>query len=146
VFHHQREAAIRSGRERNRQPESRFHRTHTFGLENSLSSTPHVTLHGCGRSAPGFIDSDVRVYGTEGLIRTCVWGKRLEMARGGEKELTPVPVPESLGTWQQFLAVRDGRLENPCPPEIGLRMARLWDAIRASAAQGGCPVTVGACS
>ena len=102
-----------------------------------LASGAMVTLHGCGRSAPGFIDSDVRVYGTEGLIRTCVWGRRLEMARGGETELTPVEVPESLGTWQQFLAVRDGRLENPCPPEVGLRMARLWDAITESSAQGG---------
>ncbi|MCY4526329.1 MAG: Gfo/Idh/MocA family oxidoreductase [Anaerolineaceae bacterium] len=102
-----------------------------------LASGVLVTLHGCGRSAPGFIDSDVRVYGTEGLIRTCVWGKRLEMARGNEQELKPVPVPQSLGTWQQFLAVRDGRLENPCPPEVGLRMARLWDAITESSAQGG---------
>ncbi len=102
-----------------------------------LASGVLVTLHGCGRSAPGFIDSDVRVYGTEGLIRTCVWGKRLEMARGNEQELKAVPVPQSLGTWQQFLAVRDGRMENPCPPEVGLRMARLWDAITESSAQGG---------
>jgi hypothetical protein len=33
--------------------------------------------------------------------------------------------------------VRNGALANPCPPEIGLRMARLWDAIRQSAAQDG---------
>ena len=102
-----------------------------------LASGALVTLHGCGRSAPGFIDSDVRVYGTQGLIRTCVWGRRLEMALAGETELSPVEVPESLGTWQQFLAVQDGSLANPCPPEVGLRMARLWDAITKSSAQGG---------
>jgi len=34
-------------------------------------------------------------------------------------------------------------MENPCPPEVGLRMARLWDAIRASAAKGGVPVRCG---
>lgn len=107
-----------------------------------LASGALVTLHGCGRSAPGFIDSDVRIYGTKGLIRTCIWGRRLEMARAGETELTPVPVPESLGTWQQFLAVRDGRLANPCPPEVGLRMARLWDAITESSARGGALVTL----
>ena len=106
-----------------------------------LASGALVTLHGCGRSAPGLIDSDVRVYGTEGLLRTCIWGRRLEMARAGEKELSPVPVPESLGTWQQFLAVRAGRLANPCPPEVGLRMARLWDAISESSARGGALVT-----
>jgi len=33
--------------------------------------------------------------------------------------------------------VRRGELPNPCPPEVGLRMARLWDAIRASAARDG---------
>ena len=37
--------------------------------------------------------------------------------------------------WHQFLDVRAGREPNPSPPEIGLRMARLWDAIRESSAQ-----------
>jgi hypothetical protein len=45
-----------------------------------------------------------------------------------------------LGVWEQFLAVRAGQIPNPCPPEVGLRMARLWDAIKASAAQNGVPV------
>lgn len=107
-----------------------------------LASGALVTLHGCGRSAPGLIESDVRIYGTEGLIRTCVWGKHLAMARAGESEFKPVAVPESLGTWQQFLAVREGRLANPCPPEVGLRMARLWDAISESSARGGALVTL----
>jgi len=44
--------------------------------------------------------------------------------------------------WEQFLAVRAGKQENPCPPEVGLRMARLWDAIQASAARGGASVRV----
>jgi len=48
-----------------------------------------------------------------------------------------VPVPPSLGVWEQFLAVRDGRLPNPAPPSVGLRMARLYDAIKASAAMNG---------
>jgi hypothetical protein len=61
----------------------------------------------------------------------------------GEREkLSPVEVPPSLGVWEQFLAVREGRIDNPCPPEVGLRMARLWDAIQASAADGGRPVSM----
>ena len=52
----------------------------------------------------------------------------------------PIPVPPSRGVWEQFLAVRSGRIPNPSPPEIGLRMAKLWDAIRASAANYGLPV------
>ena len=89
------------------------------------------------------IGSDVRVLCEKGMLQTGVWGERLLIQQTDDEELTPVELPESLGTWQQFLRVRSGEMENPCPPEIGLRMARLWDAIRASAAQGGKPVAVG---
>ena len=41
------------------------------------------------------------------------------------------------------MAVRSGEIPNPSPPEVGLRMARLWDAIQASAAQDGKRVDVG---
>ena len=32
-------------------------------------------------------------------------------------------LPPSLGVWEQFLAVRSGSIPNPCPPEVGLRIA-----------------------
>jgi hypothetical protein len=38
------------------------------------------------------------------------------------------------------LAVREGRIPNPSPPEVGLRMARLYDAIKESAGLNGAPV------
>lgn len=100
-----------------------------------LKSGVMVTLHGCGDvSVTG---SEVRVFASGGMLLTGIWGERLEVATGRENGLQPVTVPDSLGTWQQFLAVRAGTLDNPCPPEVGLRMARLWDAIKESAAQGG---------
>jgi hypothetical protein len=34
------------------------------------------------------------------------------------------------------LAVRAGEFDNPCPPEVGLRFARLMDMIRTSADSG----------
>jgi hypothetical protein len=40
-----------------------------------------------------------------------------------------------------IVATTDGAVPNPSPPEVGLRMARLWDAIRASAARGGAVIT-----
>ena len=98
-----------------------------------------VTMNGCGDTARS-CSSDVRVFCTEGMLRTGVWGERLQIQRQGQDRLIPLRAPRSLGQWQQFLAVRAGRLPNPCPPEIGLRMARLWDAIQASAAAGGRPV------
>lgn len=105
-----------------------------------LKSGALVTLNGCGDC--GVTGTEIRVMCTGGLLRTGVWGGFLEAQRKGETELKPVEVPPSLGTWQQFLLVRQGKLENPCPPEVGLRMARLWDAIKASAAQNGVPVKV----
>ena len=47
---------------------------------------------------------------------------------------------ESRGVWEEFLSAREGRIVNPSPAELGLRMAHLWDAIRESAARDGEPV------
>jgi len=105
-----------------------------------LKSGGLVTLNGMGDS--GVTGTDIRVLCTNGMLRTGVWGGFLEAQMKGETELKPVDVPPSMGTWQQFLRVRRGEQANPCPPEVGLRMARLWDAIQASAAKNGQPVLV----
>ena len=101
-----------------------------------LKSGALVTLNACGDTIPS-CSSDIRVYCTGGILRTDMWGDTLELQRPGEKKLKPVKVPDSLGVWQQFLLVREGQIKNPCPPEVGLRMARLWDAILESSARGG---------
>ncbi len=106
-----------------------------------LRSGAMVTMSGCGETIPSCA-SDVRIFCTEGIMQTGIWGERLLMQRSGQRRLTPVRVPVSLGQWEQFRMVRTGQIENPCPPEVGLRMARLWDAIQASAAQGGQPVKI----
>lgn len=100
-----------------------------------------VTLHGCGETVPS-CTSEVLVFGTEAILRTGIWGRNLDIQRRGESGLAPLEVPRTLGVWEQFLAVRRGDIPNPSPPEIGLRMAQLWDAIQHSAAQGGMPITV----
>jgi hypothetical protein len=101
-----------------------------------------VTLNGCGDAGATY-GSDVRVFCTQGVLQTGVWGGYLRLQRPSQKQLRRVPCPASLGVWQQFLAVRVGVIENPCPPEVGLRMAKLWDALQASAAQDGQPVRCG---
>lgn len=105
-----------------------------------LASGAFVTFHASGATVPS-CSSDVRVFCEQAILHTGVWGQWLNMQRHGEPDFTAVPVAETTGAWEQFLAVRHGRMANPCPPEVGLRMARLWDAIRASAALGGQPVT-----
>ena len=105
-----------------------------------LESGALVTLHGCGEAIRGSTDSEIRVFCSKGNLLTGIWGERLLLQKEGRKLMRKVEVPVSLGVWEQFLAVRDGKIANPCPPEVGLRMARLYDAIVASSAKNGQPV------
>jgi predicted dehydrogenase len=95
-----------------------------------------VTMNACGTTIPS-CHSDIRVFTSQAILRTGIWGEALEVQWPGETRLRPVPSLAPRSVWQQFLDVRDGRAANPSPPEVGLRMARLWDTIRASAARGG---------
>ncbi len=104
-----------------------------------LESGALVTFHGCGETVRSCA-SDIRVFCTDGILRTGAWGRWLEIQRDGDEDFVPVELPPSLGAWEQFLGVRAGAFPNPSPPEVGLRMNRLYDALKASAARGGAPV------
>ena len=108
-----------------------------------------VSMNGCGTTVG--IGSEIFVFGTRGILQTGAWGRRLAVARLGnvfepkapdydDGSLREVRLPPHLGVWQQFLAIRRGELENSSPPELGLRVARLYAAILESAAQDGAPV------
>lgn len=104
-----------------------------------LASGGLVTFHACGETIPSCA-SEIRVFCENAILHTGIWGETLAVQYSGDQPPAPIPVPPSLGVWEQFLAVRSGRIPNPSPPEVGLRMAKLWDAIRASAANHGMPV------
>ena len=101
-----------------------------------LESGAMVTLNACGETIPSCA-SMIHVFCSKAILRTGVWGENLEIQAYGDDHFSTVPVPPSLGVWEQFLAVRAGQMPNPCPPEVGLRMNRLYDAIKCSAAEGG---------
>lgn len=101
-----------------------------------LASGALVSFNACGEAIPA-VASDIRIFCQKAIVYTGVWGEKLEIQYTGAQPPAAVPVPPSLGVWETFVAVRNGQIPNPCPPEVGLRMARLWDAIRASAANGG---------
>jgi predicted dehydrogenase len=118
-----------------------------------LASGTLVTINACGDTAPSCA-SDIRVFCTKAALRTGAWGESLEIlwkqpdnwqvtgiSRDQGWEI--VDVPESHGVWEDFLATWTGSMVNPSPPELGLRMARLWDAIKQSAADNGAPVRLG---
>jgi predicted dehydrogenase len=104
-----------------------------------LASGGLVTFHACGEAIASCA-SEIRVFCEKAILHTGVWGETLSVQYTGDQPPAPIPVPPSRGVWEQFLAVRSGRIPNPSPPEVGLRMAKLWDAIRASAANNGIPV------
>jgi hypothetical protein len=110
-----------------------------------LQSGVLVTLSSCGETLS--IGSDIRIFCTDGIIRTGAWGEGLSVQRKeatglGQDLFEPVSVSSSQGVWEQFLAVRRGDIENPSPPEVGLRMAKLWDAIQLSASKHGAVVHI----
>lgn len=104
-----------------------------------LKSGTLVTMNACGAAIPS-CHSDIRVFCTQGILRTGIWGEYLEIQRPGETRLKKVKSVQSKHVWEQFIAVRNQEIPNPGPPEIGLRMAYLWDAVKASAMQNGAPV------
>ena len=115
-----------------------------------LRSGVLVTIHACGSTAESCA-SDIRVFCSNAALRTGAWGESLEVLRRqpSDWQLTglrrdqgwePVEVRDSRGVWEEFLSAREGAIVNPSPPELGLRMALLWDAIRESASQDGAPV------
>jgi predicted dehydrogenase len=110
-----------------------------------LASGALVTMNGCGSAIPS-CHSDIRVFTPRAILRTGIWGELLEIQRAGGRGLRKVRSVAPMPVWEQFLNVRADRIPNPSPPEVGLRMARLWDAIRASAAAGGAVIRLGGAS
>ncbi len=106
-----------------------------------LQSGTLVTFNACGDAFTS-CNSEIKLVGTKAMLRTGIWGECLDIRYHGDDDWQAVPVPPSLGVWEQFLAVRLGLITNPSPPEVGLRMAALWDAIRESASRGGQPVHI----
>jgi predicted dehydrogenase len=82
-------------------------------------------------------DSVIRVFGDAGILETGAWGGYLRIILPGKtREPKDVKTLKSKGAWYEYVKVRQGRMPNPCPPEVGLRFARLLDLIRKSARTG----------
>lgn len=101
-----------------------------------LESGAFVSLHGCGEAIPS-CSSVIKVFCQEATLTTGAWGRSLQIHKSGEEEAEEIPFPPAATVWDTFLKVRGGQIPNPSPPEVGLRMIRLYDAICASAAEGG---------
>jgi predicted dehydrogenase len=105
-----------------------------------LANGALVTFNAAGDGPPG-CESAITFFYTKAIIRIDAWGKWREVTVEGiaepreQSEIRDTPM-------HTFQAVRDGRMANPSTVANGLRFARLWDAIKASAARDGAPIAI----
>lgn len=87
-----------------------------------------------------YFEQGIYIQGTKGTIKTSIYGGSLEHWSNGQKVKYPV-VPEVSLLQQNFIDNILGRADTPSPATLGLRQARLMDAIYESA-RVGAPVSV----
>ena len=105
-----------------------------------LSNGALATFNAAGDGPPGCA-SNITLFYTNALVRIDAWGAWREVSIGGNAAVRDVN--EIVDTpMHTFKAVRDGRMPNPSTVTHGLRFARLWDAIKASAAGDGKPIAI----
>ena len=99
-----------------------------------------VTFNAVG-DAPFPCASHISLYYANASVHIDAWGKWREIITPDgkiDREETEI-VDNPLLT---FMAIREGRMQNRSSVEHGLRVAKLWDAIKNSAANGGIPVSI----
>lgn len=101
-----------------------------------------ATLTAAGEGPPGCA-SHITFFYSKAIVRIDAWGGWREITHG--RTSGPREEAEILGNpMKNFLAIREGTMENTGSVEMGLRFARLWDAIKESAAADGTPVRIAA--
>jgi predicted dehydrogenase len=101
-----------------------------------------ATLAAAGEGPPGCA-SYITFFYSKAIVRIDAWGGWREISVG--RTSGPREEAEILGNpMKSFLAIRAGTMENTGSVEMGLRFARLWDAIKESAAADGVPVRIAA--
>lgn len=103
-----------------------------------LRNNKLFTLHASGESIP-VCESRIELFFSQAIVRLCAWGRWIEIERP-DKQIERIEQESANNLMDIFLQVRAGERDNPSPAEQGLKMAKLWDAIKDSAAQDGRPV------
>ena len=107
-----------------------------------LSNGALVTFNAAGDGPPGCA-SAITLFYSNAIVRIDAWGGWREVAIGGGAAIREVS--EIVDTpMHTFKAVREGKMSNPSTVTNGVRFARLWDAIKASAAADGKSIAIAA--
>lgn len=105
-----------------------------------LANGALVTFNAAGDGPPGCA-SHLTLFYSKAIVRIDAWGGWREISVGAgpaareEAETLDNPM-------KTFMSVRAGAQDNPSTVSNGLRFARLWDAIKASAARGGEAISI----
>ncbi len=97
------------------------------------------TINGCGESHKS-CDGYALFIGAEGVIQVGMWGHYLRKTTGNignHAKWEDVSYGEGTPAWINFLKVLNGEIDNPCPPEVGLRFSEFMDSVRAAAERTG---------
>ncbi|MBS1181159.1 MAG: Gfo/Idh/MocA family oxidoreductase [Proteobacteria bacterium] len=106
-----------------------------------LANGALATLTAAGEGPKGCA-SFISLFFTKAIVRIDAWGGWREILLDGVAQ--PRETAEILDNpLKSFLAIRAGTMENTGSVAMGLRFARLWDGIKASAAANGAPVHIG---
>jgi predicted dehydrogenase len=114
----------------------------TCAVAAKLQSGALVTFSAAGEG-PKACASYITLFYEKAIVRIDAWGAWREIevdGRPGKREMAEAP--HGADPMKTFLSVRSGAEENPSTVENGLRFARLWDAIKTSAARDGASVRV----
>jgi len=105
-----------------------------------LANGALATFSAAGEGPKGCA-SAITFFYSRAIVRIDAWGAWREVAVNGVAE--PRETLEIVDTpMRTFLAVREGKLDNPSTVANGVRFARLWDAIKLSASRDGEAVAV----
>ena len=80
-------------------------------------------------------EQGIYIHGTKGSVKCSIYGGSMEVWLGTDQVKYPA-VPETSALQQNFIDCIKGRATTPSPPVLGLRQARLMDAIYESARTG----------
>jgi predicted dehydrogenase len=105
-----------------------------------LANDALVTLTAAGEGPIGCA-SHIAFFYTKAIVRIDAWGAWREISSFGSPAVREETETRD-NPMKTFLAIRAGAIENPSTVEGGLRFARLWDAVKASAARNGESVDV----
>jgi len=85
--------------------------------------------------AAAVFEQGIYIHGTKGSVKCSIYGGSMEVWLGKTKVKYP-QVPETTSIQQNFIDCIKGRATTPSPAVLGLRQARLMDAIYESARGG----------